>query len=252
MYSFTFGFFCCESGQIAVNPITGYDGLCVASDQAVPKSLLATTATQVVGSATTSVTDSPSTTAPSSSQTSAPTKGTSLTDSSSGRSSSPTGSSSASTTTGSSSSAGTSNTSNTTNKSSSPALGTGPIIGIVIGGLGLILLAGIFYALMRRRKPQQQPQIQYVHAPTGVTELPPTVGRKPVPHMMATSMYSATTPNTGGFPQQPPQYGSEGLESYEPTTSPPPPIPHPYDTYAEMEGRGGVERAELRADRTGG
>ena len=35
-------FFCCESGQIGVDPLSGYAGVCEAADQVVPVSLRAT------------------------------------------------------------------------------------------------------------------------------------------------------------------------------------------------------------------
>jgi hypothetical protein len=96
-------------------------------------------------------------------------------------------------------------------------------------------------------------------APASASELPPTVGRKPVAHTMATSMYSSAPPagqSPGGF-SQPPQYGSEATERYDPPISPPPGRnaynsgSSPYSQYAEMEGPGGVQVAELGADHTG-
>jgi len=259
MYEGPYGNFCCEPGQIAVNPSSGYFGLCVASDQVVAASLLATTVAQNTATAGT-----------------ATGTGTSLTRT--------TG-----TGTGSSSPTDTAGNANTPTEkpSSKSGLGTGPIIGIVIGGLGLILLAGILWALIRRNKlrqtalghPSHPPGPMYMPTPQpGVTELPPAVGRKPVPHMMATSMYSGATPggsSPGAF-SNPPLYsaGNTAGAGYEPprsqTTSPSnagvgrydsvnsagtqrydPPTSASYENYHEMEGPGVTQRAELRADRTG-
>ncbi|KUJ06332.1 uncharacterized protein LY89DRAFT_743943 [Mollisia scopiformis] len=49
-------YFCCEPGQLGVNPKTGLpDGLCEPADQPVPTSLLASIATQIGGATATSV-----------------------------------------------------------------------------------------------------------------------------------------------------------------------------------------------------
>lgn len=94
-------------------------------------------------------------------------------------------------------------------------------------------------------------------APPQASELPPTVGRKPVSHAMATSMYSAATPgglSPGGY-SQPPQYESEIAGRYDLPTSPQTGSniysDDRHSNFAEMEGPGQVERAELRADHTG-
>lgn len=79
-----------------------------------------------------------------------------------------------------------------------------------------------------------------------------------MPHAMATSMYSGASPggqSPSGY-SSPPHYGSEAPERYDPPVGQSPGNTYnggnsPYNNYSEMEGPGGVQRAELRGDHMG-
>lgn len=125
----------------------------------------------------------------------------------------------------------------------------------MIGGLAIILLAGIFWALLRRRRPAPQPA--YHPAPVAESPLPPSV-RKPVAQVTDRQVFAGG--NGYGPPQATPPRYSNATEQYvpPPTSDYGPPRTSTYSPpqsgfaspYSELDESNHPRVAELRATRT--